>query len=111
MFAGRHVEYPLLTSYFNETWIFSTYFEKFSKTKFHDDPSSGSRVFPCSRTERLTDGGRMDRPDEGDSLFSQFSAKRLKTGHLIIWRWNILHIFIIYKKNIDDWQNITMQLS
>jgi len=35
MFLGRHVEYPLFTSDFNENWIFPTYFEKFSYTEFH----------------------------------------------------------------------------
>jgi len=37
--------------------------EKSSKTKFHDNPSSGSRVVPCGRTDRL---------DEANSCFSQF---------------------------------------
>jgi len=82
MSLGRHVGYPLSTSDFNETWIFSTYFEKFSNTKFHKNPSSGSRVVPCGRKERLTDGGRKDRPDEGNSRLSQLCAKRLKNGTL-----------------------------
>jgi len=31
-------------------------FEKYSNIKFHENPSSGSRVVPCGRTERQTDG-------------------------------------------------------
>jgi len=27
-------------------------FEKHSSTKFHENPSSGSRVVPCGRTDR-----------------------------------------------------------
>jgi len=42
---------------FDETWIFWTvfFFEKYSNTKFHENPSSGSRVVPCGRTGRQTD--------------------------------------------------------
>jgi len=36
---------PSFLSDFNETWIFSTYFQKkTSNTKFHENPSSGSPV-------------------------------------------------------------------
>ena len=38
-------------------------FEKVSNTKFHHNPSSGSRVVPCGRTARH---------DEANSRFSQF---------------------------------------
>jgi hypothetical protein len=38
-------------------------FEKYSNIKFHKIPFSGSRVFPC---------GRTDRQDEANSRFSQF---------------------------------------
>jgi len=41
---------------FNETWIFFTDFQKYSYIKFHENPSSGSRVVPCGWTERQTDG-------------------------------------------------------
>jgi len=52
---GLHVNYPLFLSDFNKTWIFSTIFEKYSDTKFHEYPSSGSRVVSCGRTDRQTD--------------------------------------------------------
>jgi len=42
--------------------------EKYSNTKFHENPSSGSRVVPC---------GRTDRHDEANSRFSQFGEERL----------------------------------
>ena len=38
-------------------------FEKSSNIKFHQNPSRGSQVVPC---------GRTDRHDEGNSRFSQF---------------------------------------
>jgi hypothetical protein len=37
-------------------------FEKYSNIKFHENPSSGSRVVLC---------GQTDRHDEADSRFSQ----------------------------------------
>ena len=30
-------------------------FEKYSNIKFHENPSSGSRVSPCGQTDRWTD--------------------------------------------------------
>jgi hypothetical protein len=55
MFISLHVKYPLCLSDFNETWLFSTDFQKHSNIKFHENPSSGSRVVPCGRTDRRTD--------------------------------------------------------
>ena len=50
------LKYGLFLSHFNGTCIFSTDFrEKNSNTKFHGNPSSGSRVFPCRRTDGWTD--------------------------------------------------------
>jgi hypothetical protein len=41
-------------------------FEKFSTIKFHETPSSGSRVAPC---------GQTDRHDEADSRLLQFAER------------------------------------
>jgi hypothetical protein len=43
--------YALFFSDFNEAWIFSTDFWKPSNIKFHENPSSGSRVVPCGQTD------------------------------------------------------------
>jgi len=51
--------------------------EKSSKTKFSKNPSSGSRVDPCGRTD-----GRTDRHDEANSSFSQFLRQRLNSDLL-----------------------------
>ena len=37
-------------------------FEKYSDSKFHENPSSGSRVVACGRTDRQRQaGGQTDR--------------------------------------------------
>ena len=41
-------------------------FEKYSDIKYHENPSSGSRVVPC---------GQTDRHDEADSRSSQFCGR------------------------------------
>ena len=45
-------------------------FEKYSNIKFYENPSSGSRVVPCGRTD-----GHTDRYDEANSSFSQFCER------------------------------------
>jgi len=52
MYIGL-LKYPLFFSDFNETLIFATNFRNYSK--FHEDPSSGSRVVSCGRTDGPTD--------------------------------------------------------
>jgi len=51
-------------------------FEEYSDIKFHDNPSSGSRVGTC---------GRTDRYDEANSRFLRFCEKHLKNNDL---HWN-----------------------
>jgi hypothetical protein len=45
---------PLLLSDFNQNWIFSTDFQKILY-QIYENPSSGSGVGPCGRTDRQTD--------------------------------------------------------
>jgi hypothetical protein len=42
-------------SNFNDSWIFSTEFEKYWDIKFDENPSSGSRVVPWGHTDGRTD--------------------------------------------------------
>ena len=42
------------------------FFEKYSNIQFNENPSSGSRVVPC---------GRTDRHDEANSRFSKFRER------------------------------------
>ena len=52
--------------------------KKYSDIKFHENPTSGSRFFPCGRTDR-----QPYRHEEAKRRFSQFHEKRLKTAKQI----------------------------
>jgi len=39
--------------------LFRQGFEKYSNIRFHETPSSGSRVAPCGQTDRQTDGWKL----------------------------------------------------
>ena len=55
MSFGLHVKYRLFLWDFNESLIFSTYFQKkYSNIKCNENTSSGSRVFPCGWKEEWT---------------------------------------------------------
>jgi len=49
------VQYPISLWEFKETCIFLTDFLKYSNNKFHENPSSESRVVPCGRQDWQTD--------------------------------------------------------
>jgi len=53
MCIGLQVKYRLVWSYFNDTLILSSDFRKILQYKSHQNLSSGSRVVPCRRTDRL----------------------------------------------------------
>jgi len=48
-------------------------FEKYSNVIFYENPSSGSHVCPCGRTD-----GQTDRLNEANSHFPQFVESALK---------------------------------
>jgi hypothetical protein len=60
MCTGLREKWLLFLPDFNKTWIFST------DIKFHENPSSGSQVVLC---------GRTDRHDVANSRFSQFRER------------------------------------
>jgi len=51
MYIGLRVKYPLFLSDFKKLEFSQEIFEKYSNTKFNENPSSGSRVFPRGRTD------------------------------------------------------------
>jgi hypothetical protein len=75
MYICIHVKYPLFLSDFNKAWIFSTDFreKKISNIKFHQNPSSESRVIPSGQRER-----ERERYDEANNSFSHFCESVLK---------------------------------
>jgi hypothetical protein len=58
--------------------------KKYSAIKFHKNPSSGSRVVLCGRTD-----GRTDRQEKANSRFSQFCerARKLCFRAILYGRW------------------------
>jgi hypothetical protein len=51
MYIGLHVKYPYSCEILEKLKYSRQSFEKYSKTKFHANLSSGSRVVPCGQTE------------------------------------------------------------
>jgi hypothetical protein len=51
-FFGLHVKYPLFCPIVMRLTFSRHIFEKSSNIAFHENPSSGSRVYPCGRTWR-----------------------------------------------------------
>jgi hypothetical protein len=76
MYIGLHVKYHLFLSDLNETSNFSAEFGKYSNIKFHENPSSGSRVVPCGRTdrERQKDKQNHRRTEKRDEVNSSFAV-------------------------------------
>ena len=74
MYIGTHAKYLLFLSDFIKTSIFSRDFRKNTRwIKFHENPSSGSRVVPC---------GWTDRHYEANIRYSQFCDTPLKNHSL-----------------------------
>jgi hypothetical protein len=54
MNIGRHVKYPFLLSYFNETWILPTYFRKILKFPIKICPVGAELLHADARTDGQT---------------------------------------------------------
>ena len=54
MYIGLHVKCPVFLVDFNETLNFLDIFEKHSSIKFHENPSSESRVVHADRRTDMT---------------------------------------------------------
>jgi len=63
MYIGLYVMYPLFLSILIKLEFSRHIFEKYSNVKFNENPSNGSRVVSC---------GRTDRHGEANSRFAQF---------------------------------------
>ena len=56
IYIGLHVKHLYTCEILTKLEFSGEFFEKYSNIKFHENPSSGRRVFPCGRTDRQTDG-------------------------------------------------------
>jgi hypothetical protein len=89
--------YPLFLSDFNQTQIFSTNFRKYSNITFSKNPSTGSRVVPCGRTDKKTD--RQTDITKLTVTFRKFTNAP-KTVHLYIC---IFRTTAIASLNVIKW--------
>jgi len=77
MYIGLHVKYLLFLSDFHKTSLFFTVFEKYSNIKFHENPSSGSKVVPCIQMDGRTDGQTdMTKPIVSFRIFANALKKQ-----------------------------------
>ena len=102
---GLHVKCPLLLSDFNETRIFSTDFPKNSTNiKFHENPSSGSQVVPCGRTD-------MTKPVVGCRKFCERAKNSLSGISPLLHQGTYSFIFEFHQYQnvpyIQDGSNMT----
>jgi len=78
---------------FHETRIFSIFFLKYSNTIFHENPSSGSRVFPC----RQTDGrAEMTKPIVAFRNFANAPKNRYKSDTARRGQYTLLYFISRY---------------
>ena len=82
MYIGVHVKYLLFFSDCNKTWIKSTDFTENFNNKFHETPTTDSRVVLCGKREREMDW-RICR--NWKSLL-EIIRKRLTSKHLMLYR-------------------------
>jgi hypothetical protein len=112
-----HVKYPLLSSDFNQTWIFWADFRKKkpSNVKIHNNPSNDSRVV-CSMQMKKQTSRRTDKHDETNNRYSQFCerAKRVlrgeKYGNLHKCKWYVIRSnenYILQKSHKNLFINVT----
>jgi len=73
MYIGLHVKYRYCCHILIKLEFSRHIFKKFSHVKFHENPSCGSRVVPC---------GRTDAHDVANGRFSQFRNAPNKTKPL-----------------------------
>ena len=83
MIIALHIMYPLFLSDFDEAWIFPTDFQKYSNIKFHENPSNGSRVVPCGRTD-----GRRGRQTDRTKLIVAFRNFTNAPNKVLIFCYN-----------------------
>ena len=73
MYIGLHVKYRYCCKILMKLQFSRQIFEKYANAKFHECPSSGSRVVPC---------GQTDRHAEANTRFSQFCERAPKNDSI-----------------------------
>ena len=69
MYIGLNVKYRLFCQILMNLKFSWHIFEKYTKVKFHDNPSNGSLAVPCGRKDGSTEGRR----EKSDVKFRRFT--------------------------------------
>jgi len=98
---GRHVyrslrTVPIVLDRLKKKLEFSgQIFEKFSNTKFHENPSSRSQVFPCGRMDRRTDMTKLVHPFRSLAKAPKHSDMYVtSTFKLCVFMYRHIHIVV-----------------
>jgi hypothetical protein len=80
-YVGLHVKYSLSCQILINLDFSRQIFKKYSNMNFHENPSSGSRVFPCGRTDRQA-GRHMTKLLIAFRIFAHMPQSILETAIL-----------------------------
>jgi len=93
-YLGLRVKYPLFLSEFNKTCLSQHIFKKYSNVKFHNNPSSGSRVVPYGRTDGHDEAiSRFFLMFMGPCIVIIFYIPTRCTCHRVYFIWHLLYMF------------------
>jgi hypothetical protein len=79
-----HVKCPLFLLDFNETWIFSTYYQKILRCQVSWKTSNGSHVVPCGHTDGQTN--RQTHMMKQTIVFCKYAKNTPKNNLPNIWK-------------------------
>jgi len=105
-YFGVHIKHPSFLSEFNESWLFSKVFKKYSNIKSHEKPYSGSRVVQCGQADMIMPivafRNFANAPNTTDySTFSSFAGHDWELFDILLEKWGRLKILKVQALHIS----------